>query len=155
MEGIGWQFPAILIGAMLLSALMTMLQVRRYNAELQAALKASQGPGDVLVSGRCRSFRGGSVVVLLIDSSTQEITRARAMTGRTVLARFRDRPELLGPVAGAADRAEGRALKEGVQHALLQMPRPHRTLDDTDRTTARRTDRPRRTSQSPRALATR
>lgn len=139
MDGIGWQFPAVLFGAMMLTAVMSMLQVRRYNRELQAALKASAGAHDALLSGRCRSFRGGSIVVLLVDQKTQEITRARAMTGLTVLARFTDRPELLGPVDTAPERARGRALREGVAHALLQMPRPHRTLDDA---TARTTGRP-------------
>lgn len=128
MGEIPWQFPALLFGAMVLTAGMSLLQVRRYNQELQAALAASTGADDALVSGRCRSFRGGSIVVMVIDMASQEITRATAMTGFTVLARFRPRPELLGPVATATERARGRALREGVAHALLQMPRPRRAL---------------------------
>lgn len=155
MDGIGWQFPAILFGAMMLTAVMSMLQVRRYNRELQAALKASAGAHDALLSGRCRSFRGGSIVVLLVDQKTQEITRARAMTGLTVLARFTDRPELLGPVEGAPERARGRALREAVAHALLQMPRPHRTLEDTPAPTTGRPLPKGRRDAAKRALATR
>lgn len=155
MHDIGWQFPAVLFGALMLTALLSMLQIRQYNRELQAALKASTGAHDALLSGRFRSFRGGSIVVLLVDQSTREITRARAMTGLTVLARFTDRPELLGPVDSAPERARGRALRDGVAHALLQMPRPHRTLDDTSARTIGRTSPKTGRNSARRTLATR
>lgn len=139
MDQIPWQFPAILFGAMVLTACLSFLQVQRYNQELQAALVASTGADDVLISGRCRSWRGGSIVVMVVDRATQEVTRATAMTGCTVLARFRPRPELLGPVATVAGRARGRALREGVEHALAQMPTPRRALsDESPLRTARR-----------------
>ena len=122
MDTLPWQFPAVLFAALVLTAVMSVLQVRRYNAELRDALASSTGANDVLLSGRHRSFRGGAIVVLVADRKERRIVRARAMAGFTVLARFRDRPELEGPLDDAADRARNRAVRMAVQHALQQMP---------------------------------
>jgi DNA-binding transcriptional regulator of glucitol operon len=62
------------------------------------------------------------MVVLVVDRAKREIVRADAMTGYTVFARFKPRPELIGSVAQAKERAGSRALREGVANALLQLP---------------------------------
>lgn len=126
MHDVGWQFPALLITAMILAMVMTLFQVRRYNRELQESARAASGPDNALISGRCRSFRGGAVVVMVVDTARGEVVRATAMTGRTVFARFRERSELIGPVAGLADRARSRALRRGTEDALLRLPKPRR-----------------------------
>nr|WP_275436800.1 transcriptional regulator GutM [Helcobacillus sp. ACRRO] len=109
---------------MLLGAVLSTLQARRYNAALRTAIAESRNATDVLVSGKNRSFTGGAIVVLVIDPTAEEVVWARAMTGRTVFSRFRRQPTLLGPVSTVVDRARSRHLKAAVEHALQQIPTP-------------------------------
>lgn len=129
MADVGWQFPAILIAAMIISSLFTLQQQRRYAREVSTLAAASQGSEDALVTGRGRAFRGGAVVVLLVDVGTQEIITARGMTGATVFARFKDRPELLGTLDGAADRARTKQMAAAVTQAITQLPKRRRSGD--------------------------
>ena len=105
MDALDWRFPAILVGAMLLGLLLTWVQMRSYNAELNRALRAVRGEHLVLVSGRGRSLAGGAIVIAVVDTRARRIIRARALAGRSVFARFHDAPELVGDLTGAVDRA--------------------------------------------------
>lgn len=126
MADVGWQFPAILIAAMIISSLFTLQQQRRYAREVSRLAEASQGSEDALVTGRGRTFRGGAVVVLLVDVGTREIITARGMVGATVFARFKERPELLGPIDGAADRARTKQMAVAITQAIAQLPKRRR-----------------------------
>lgn len=121
MSEVDWRFPAILIVAMLLGVGLTWIQMRAYNVELRKAQRVMRGEHLMLVSGRGRSMAGGAILLAIVDTMTQQIVWARAMAGSTVFARFRDRPDLLGPVDGAVDRVRGRQLKAAVTMALEQL----------------------------------
>lgn len=125
-----WMFPALLITAMLLALALTYLQTRAYNNQLNAALKVVDGEHLMLVSGRGRSFQGGAIVVAIVDTEGREIVWARAMKGRSVFARFREAPALLGPMEGAADRVKGKQFQAAVTMAMEQV-RPAVTDDIT------------------------
>lgn len=126
MADIGWQFPALLFLAMVVSGLLTLLQQRQYSRELTRIAGAPHGADDALLSGRGRSFRGGALLILVMDRATGQITTARGMIGVSVFARFRDLPELLGPSATAPERAKGKQLTAAVTMALAQIPAPRR-----------------------------
>ncbi|EPH06752.1 hypothetical protein HMPREF1531_00354 [Propionibacterium sp. oral taxon 192 str. F0372] len=121
MNGVDWRFPAILVAAMLIGVALTWLQMRSYNAELRKASTAMTGEHLMLVSGRGRSMAGGAILIAIVDTATRQVVWARAMSGATVFARFRDRPELLGSVDGAAERVHGRQLKAAVEMAMVQL----------------------------------
>lgn len=143
MEGVDWRFPALLMTAMLVAMVLSLFQARAYNRELNRASQDSRGAEDILISGRHRSFRGGAVVVLVIDRARNEIVRASSLRGFTVFARFRDRPQLLGPVENAEERAQGRAERHAMADALSRMPETAGTNSDVvkDRLAAARTRR--------------
>ena len=121
MPGVDWRFPAYLVGAMALGLVLTYIQMRAYNAEVNRALRVARGDHLMLVSGRGRSFRGGAIVIAIVDILTREIIWARSMVGATVFARFRNAPELVGPMAGAVDRVQGKQYKAAVEMALAQV----------------------------------
>lgn len=133
-----WAFPAILIAAMLLGIMFTFFQQRAYNAELNTVLRLSKGTDEMLVSGRGRSFRGGSIVVMLVDARQHRVTWASAMNGMTVFARFRPVPALLGPTDTALGRIEGKQLKQAVEMALAQVSARSATAENAGPRLARR-----------------
>lgn len=139
MTDIGWQFPALLFVAMVVSGLLTLQQQRQYSRELAQIAAGSHGKDDVLLSGRGRSFRGGAVLVLVADRATGQITTARGMVGVSVFARFRELPTLHGPLETAIERAEGKQLRAALSMALAQMPSPRRSRPRPPRTTTGRT----------------
>lgn len=126
MLDIGWQFPALLLLAMVVSGLLTLLQQRQYSRELSRIASAPHGKDDVLLSGRGRSFRGGAVLILVVDRESGQVISARGMAGVSVFARFRDLPSLLGPTETVTERARGKQLTAAVTMALAQMPTPRR-----------------------------
>ncbi|WP_193104928.1 transcriptional regulator GutM [Brachybacterium sp. FME24] len=147
MLDIGWQFPALLFLAMVVSGLLTLLQQRQYSRELTRVAEASRGSDDVLLSGRGRSIRGGAVLILVVDRANGRITTARGMVGASVFARFRDLPALLGPTATVSERTRGKQLSAAVTMALAQMPTPRRPRATAPKTTfmgSRSTVRPAR-----------
>lgn len=118
---VDWRFPVILIIAMVLSLTMTYLQMRAYNVQLNRALRMANGEHLMLVSGRGRSMRGGAIVIAIVDIFTREVVYARAMTGASIFARFRDVPALLGPMTEAANRVRGKQFKAAVEMAMQQV----------------------------------
>ncbi|ATH97331.1 transcriptional regulator GutM [Dermabacter jinjuensis] len=145
MRGVEWLFPVLLLLAFVISAILTLLQQRRYTREINAAAQASTGPHDVLVTGRGRGVSRGAIVIFVVDRSEGCITRASAMVGSTVFARFRAFPTLLGPTAGAQERANGKHLKKAVAAALAQVPaNPTAALAERKRSERERADRARR-----------
>lgn len=121
MPSVDWRFPAYLFAALVIGAILTYVQMSAYNRELNRALHVARGEHLVLVSGKGRSFRGGAIVIAIVDTINREITWARAMTGATVFARFRDVPALIGPMASAVDRVEGKQFKAAVEMAMAQV----------------------------------
>jgi len=114
-------FAIILISALILSVLLSLLQHNTYNRATQRMTRAFAGEKDYyLVSGRGKGRLRGALVLLVIDASQQRIVAAEAMVGSTIFARFRGRPGLIGPLSGAAGRADEKHLKDAVDYALQQ-----------------------------------
>lgn len=117
----GWEFAAYLVVAMLLGAALAVLQQRHYTGELRRIAAAHNGPNKSLLSGRSKGRLRGAVVILVVDVPTRKIVEARAMTGATSFARFRDAPELLGSVRGVGERAGSKKIAEAAEEALAQL----------------------------------
>lgn len=114
-------FAAILLGALGLSGLFSLAQHRVYATAAQRLTASHAGRADsFLVSGRGKGWLRGALVLLVIDRRSRSIVAAEAMVGSTVLARFAPRPELMGPIDGAPERAVDPKLQDAVRYALEQ-----------------------------------
>lgn len=131
-----WRFPALLITAMLLAMLLTYFQQQAYSRELNRTLDRASGDHLMLVSGRGRSFRGGAIVIMVVDVVHRQIVAASAMSGLTVFARFRPSPRLLGPLDDAEQRVSGRQIRAAVQMAAAQVHQPTGPDSGSARTTS-------------------
>lgn len=115
-------FALILLGALVLSGGLSYLQQRAYSKATQRMAEAYKDSfGSTLVSGRGKGWGRGAVVIMVIDTLTRRVIAAEAMIGVTVLARFRPRPQLLGPLSGVVERAgHDRKLAQSLEYALEQ-----------------------------------
>lgn len=114
-------FGLILLVALVLGAGSTLYQHRTYqNATRRMGLAFRGAKNHFLVSGRGKSILRGAIVLLVVDRTTRSVVAAEAMIGSTVLARFRPRPELLGPLATAPSRAKDPMLLKAVEYATSQ-----------------------------------
>ncbi|TFD61471.1 transcriptional regulator [Cryobacterium suzukii] len=115
------RFALFLLGALLLSGLFSYFQQRAYIAVTRRLAQQFGGnSAHVLVSGRSKGILRGAVVVLVLDSTDQQVLAAEAMVGRSVLAKFRVRAELLGSSLSVVERATGKSMKKAVQGCLEQ-----------------------------------
>ncbi|WP_105034982.1 transcriptional regulator GutM [Cryobacterium aureum] len=115
------RFALFLLGALLLSGVFSYFQQRAYTGVTRRLAQQFGGnSAHVLVSGRSKGILRGAVVVLVIDSTDQEVLAAEAMVGRSVLAKFRVRAELLGSARTVVERATGKSMKKAVQGCLEQ-----------------------------------
>lgn len=140
-----WQFAALLLGALVLSIVLSLWQHRRYIADVNAMARAYAGQDLRLVSGRGKGRLQGAVVVLLLDPKTMEIAAASAMVGATIFSRLKPAPELCGPMATVADRATNKHVKKAAESALEMLPAGLRPASrpDTPQSTGTRTRLPR------------
>ncbi len=114
-------FAFILLGALILSGLFSWLQHRAYLRSTNLLADEYRGRTDaVLVSGRGKGRLRGAVVLLVIDVRVKKVIAAKAMVGSSILARFRDRPELLGSLSSAADRTGDKHIAKAVESAIAQ-----------------------------------
>lgn len=126
-------FAVLLFAAIVLSFGFSLLQHRAYSRTVREVAVANDRPGVVVVSGRGKGFLRGCVVVLAVDSVTRRVLDARAMTGSTVMARFRPAPQLLGSLRAAEEKATSRWMQDALKQATVQFRETARP-----RTTARR-----------------
>lgn len=73
-----WRFPAVLVLALVLSMVMSGVQMRAYMAQVNEIAKANAGKNLNLVSGRGKGAFRGAIAVLLVDPTTLEVVEARA-----------------------------------------------------------------------------
>ncbi len=118
-------FEAVLIvvSAFLLALGLGALQHRAYSRAVNALAAQEHRPGVALVTGRAKGLVRGAVVVLVVDRGCREVVRAQAMEGASTFARFREAPDLLGPVATTAERARSTARRKAVEDALARYRR--------------------------------
>lgn len=113
-----WQGLLLVLGAFALAGLLTYRQHQGYARAVNDLATEENRSGVLLVSGRSKGWRRGAVVLLVIDRRRGRVLRARAMEGASVFAKFRERPELAGPVEAAEERAGSTALSKAVHEAL-------------------------------------
>lgn len=119
-----WRFPAVLVPALVLSMVMSGVQMRAYMAQVNEIAKANAGKNLNLVSGRGKGAFRGAIAVLLVDPTTLEVVEARALVGFSVFGRLKPAPELEGPLKTVYDRAEARHkhLGTAVRQAISMLP---------------------------------
>ena len=119
-----WRFPAELVLALVLSMVMSGVQMRAYMAQVNEIAKANAGKNLNLVSGRGKGAFRGAIAVLLVDPTTLEVVEARALVGFSVFGRLKPAPELEGPLKTVYDRAEARHkhLGTAVRQAISMLP---------------------------------
>lgn len=117
-----WQFAALLIGALVVSMLLSLWQHRRYTTEVNQLARQYAGQDLKLVSGRGKGRLKGAVVVLLVNPRAGKVVEARKMVGSTVFSRLGPAPELVGSLAGVAGRATDKYVRIAVEAALGMLP---------------------------------
>ncbi|NIH88297.1 transcriptional regulator GutM [Amycolatopsis granulosa] len=118
-----WQAAAILVAGFAVAGFFSYRQHARYARVVnQVAAEENRG-GVLLVSGRAKGKLRGAVVLLVVDRRRDTVTRALAMEGASVFARFRERPELTGPLGTLAGRAPSKAVGRAVADALTMVSR--------------------------------
>lgn len=119
-----WRFPAVLVLALVLSMVMSGVQMRAYMAQVNEIAKANAGKNLNLVSGRGKGAFRGAIAVLLVDPTMLEVVEARALVGFSVFGRLKPAPELEGPLKTVYDRAEARHkhLGTAVRQAISMLP---------------------------------
>jgi len=118
----GWEFALLFFVALVLMGLLSWWQNTSYQREVNRLARAFAGPNRHLVTGRGKSGVRGAIVVLVVDVAAGTVLEAEAMTGASVFARLRPRPQLVGPLATVAERAGSGALRRGVESALERLP---------------------------------
>lgn len=114
-------FALILIAALVLSVVLSLLQHQTYNRAVKRMTRAFAGEQHhYLVSGRGKGRLRGAVVVMVVDAISRRIVAAEAMVGTTSFARFKGRPDIIGPLDGVVERTAGPQAKLAVAYALEQ-----------------------------------
>lgn len=114
-------FAVLLLAALILSGFLSWLQHHAYSNATRRLSERFRGSRDsVLVSGRGKGRLRGAVVLFVINTGTRQIVAAEAMVGASVLARFHERPELLGALSTVTDRAGEKRLADAADYAREQ-----------------------------------
>jgi len=114
-------FAIFLIVVLLLSVGTSILQSALYSRAAQRLAAAYAGKKDFyLVSGRGKGRLRGCLAMLVIDSKTREVVDARIMVGATIFARFKARPEFLGPIDGLVEKSSNKRVREALEYAIEQ-----------------------------------
>ena len=113
-----WQGLVLLLGAFVVAGLLTYRQHLGYQQAVNDLATEENRSGVLLVSGRAKGWRRGAIVLLIIDRRRGQVLRARAMEGASVFAKFRERPELAGPIEAAEERAGSKAMAKAINQAL-------------------------------------
>lgn len=108
----------VVVGVFAVAMGLAWLQHRAYRRTVDRVAAQEHRPGVALVSGRAKGALRGAVAVLVIDRGDRRVVRALVMEGASVFARFREAPELTGPVEGAVERARSGVRRRAVADAL-------------------------------------
>jgi glucitol operon activator protein len=113
-----WQFILILFCSFAVAAVLGWRQHRAYQAVVNRIAGEEHRAGVALVTGRFKGRLRGAVAVLVLDTAGQTVTRCLVMSGASVFARFRERPELTGPAGEISDAVTDTAARKAVTDAL-------------------------------------
>lgn len=117
----GWEFAAILGGALAVSVVLGLWQQGRYARSVNDMVLKHRGPGLLLVTGRGLGKLKGTIVMLVIDDAVDRVVAARMLRGSTIFATAKDAPHLLGPVDTLAGRAGDKQTGKAIEMALSQL----------------------------------
>lgn len=120
----------LLFAMFTLSMVSSYLQHRYYLRVVNDLARQYHRSGYVLASGRCKGRMRGAIAVLVVRRDDPDvIERAMVMQGRTVLARFRERPECAGRASegslAACSPTMRRALDDALQRGRAMASREH------------------------------
>lgn len=107
----------LLLGGFALTMVSSMAQHRYYMRTVNRLAAEEHRAGVTLVSGRATGRLRGAVVLLLVRRSDEVVERALVMQGASVLARFRERPQLTGELSTAPSRAASAFMTRAVEDA--------------------------------------
>lgn len=113
-----WQAMVLVVGGFTAAGVFSWLQHLAYQRTVNRVAAEENRSGVALVTGRGKGRLRGAVVLLVIDRHTREVTRALAMNGASVFARFHECPALTGPVASLRERAGSKMAGKAVADAL-------------------------------------
>lgn len=109
----------LLFGMFTLSMLASYLQHRYYLRVVNDLARQFHRSGYALASGRCKGRSRGAIAVLVVRRDDPDvIERAMVMQGRTVFARFRERPELVGRASETSLAACSPTIRRAINDAL-------------------------------------
>ncbi len=117
----GWEFAAVLIGALVVSVMLGLWQQGRYARSVNAMVRQHHGAGRLLVTGRGLGKLKGTIVMLVVDDSADQVIAAQMLRGSTIFATAKDAPQLLGPVATLPGRAGDKQTRKAIEMALSQL----------------------------------
>lgn len=117
----GWEFAAILGGAIVVSLLLGLWQQGRYARSVNELVARHRGADRLLITGRGLGRLRGTIVMLVIDDSADEVIAAQMLRGSTIFARAKDAPQLHGPVATLPERATDKQTTKAIDMALTQL----------------------------------
>lgn len=121
-----WSFALILVVALMIGAILSYVQHRAYAATVREMAAEHHVQGLALISGRGKGFLKGVAIILVVNRKTQEVIDGRIMRGASIFARFKEAPDLRGPLEElrkkyADDKRMTKALNECVAQ-LRAMP---------------------------------
>ncbi|MDA8194895.1 MAG: hypothetical protein M0Z53_12990 [Thermaerobacter sp.] len=79
-----------------LSWALTSVQIRHYRRFISTMRQREGGPGTYFATGVARRWVGRGCVAALLSNAHGVVIKGYTMEGRTIWARFRERPELSG-----------------------------------------------------------
>ena len=126
----GWEFPAILGGALVVSLLLGLWQQARYARSVNEMVQKHHGSGRILVTGRGLGRLRGTIVMLVIDDAADQAVAASRLRGSTIFAVAKDAPELIGPVADLPERAGDKQTRKAIDMALTQLKATRARVSD-------------------------
>lgn len=113
------QLSILLFAMFTLSMVASYFQHRYYLRVVNDLARQYHRSGYVLASGRCKGRTRGAIAILVVRRDDPGvIERAMVMQGRTVLARFRERPEFAHGARGTGLAACSPTARRAVDDAL-------------------------------------
>jgi len=134
----GWEFAALLGGALIVSLLLGIWQQGRYARSVNELASRYRGKDRLLVTGRGLGKLKGTIVMLIVDDPRDEVIAGHVLRGTTIFATAKEAPELLGPVATLPDRVTDKQSRKAIEMALTQLKATRARIADSRITTPSR-----------------
>ena len=134
----GWEFAALLGGALIVSLLLGLWQQGRYARSVNELATRYRGKDRLLVTGRGLGKLKGAIVMLIVDDPRDEVIAAHVLRGTTIFATAKEAPELVGPIVTLLDRVTDKQSRKAVEMALTQLKATRARVADSKVNSPRR-----------------